>query len=1307
MDSVANVNVMVNAITNQFGDQIKEGFRGLDRVAGASARDMAKSFNREIAKLNADRPLGRVAERLRELAPNADSAYNSFVRLVRISYGLQAGLGAITGSIGAVLSGIVAIGASAAGAIPSIVSLGAALSAALVGARVGSAAFKGIGGALQALKAGGGGGGGGGATTVDNTEAIDAALRALAMTIERNQRRIVDANNEIRASQLRLNRAYAEAREEIQQIGFETEDAALAQSRAALELEKAREELARVQDLPPNSRVRRSAELAFQQADLDYRQAKDRATDLATEQDRLAQTGVEGTRTVIAAKEELAEAEENLRDVVLDSVRDQEEAQRRLEDAQKPVTRGGGGGGGAAADPLAGLTESQKTFVRFLQSEVIPTLFSLREAAADGFLPVLETQIRRFYQAGAFELLRLGIASVSTALGESVTAFMDVFLLESNLKNFSQFFTDSAKIIPTFGKILGNSLRIVLTLFAAAAPVTERFVEAIDRATEQYAAFLEQGQATGELTASLQESADLMARWGGVFSDIFGAIGDIVEANVGPGSGGDLLLQWLERAFNNLNNLDSTFLDIYFANVGQNFIEILDGFNIIVDAMLEAGGNPAVGEFWRILSAGGGLLQEVVRDSVNAGPLLASVLRSLFQIVALFADEGPLTFFLTTLKFMAAGASALVTALQPLLLIIGPIFAVASSLGLAFTILNKGFAVMVGFLRNLMAPFITLTGHLLGQTAAAKALSVAEKELLLTKLAMSVANKKAAVETAAATVLSLANVGTIQAQTAAKAKLTVVTQVYEVAIRKAGVAAVTTGAITAAAFLPVTIALAALAAVAAVVFTVLAINQQNMDKAVESTTTAMKNNKSVVEQWGAATLSMANGPMKDTTKEINNLGEGLRNIKEASKPFANASYEVSQSSRGTKRALEAFGTSLSNLAGTDLPQAQKSFRGLVESQDLSTAEMRTALAEMPDYREALLAQADAMGINLRNSDGVVDSTKQLEFAMGIGEVAIRNHTAALEAESLALVDAALKSAHLFEVAKVGTEEGEVTFDEFLTQMREKASFTVKEVAATQELAQSGLTSAAIAMLQESGLTAQEILAETTARGAEMVTQSNRDALQINGTYNTAIASIAANGMSSIETAAKYAYDTGVITFDEFIAVTGAKIDGYTPEVVISADSKEFNDLETKLKKFIPTNFTVPLKISPSGSGKFSFQMLAVKNGGIIPGFADGGFFGGVGSVAGAGGPRDDRVPAMLSAGEYVVNAMATKRFKPLLEAINGGSPTFANQTSGGMSSQGGANVTIVVNPSAGMNEKELANMVSRTLASELRKGSAR
>ena len=71
--------------------------------------------------------------------------------------------------------------------------------------------------------------------------------------------------------------------------------------------------------------------------------------------------------------------------------------------------------------------------------------------------------------------------------------------------------------------------------------------------------------------------------------------------------------------------------------------------------------------------------------------------------------------------------------------------------------------------------------------------------------------------------------------------------------------------------------------------------------------------------------------------------------------------------------------------------------------------------------------------------------------------------------------------------------------------------------------------------------------------------------------------------------------------------------------------------------------------------------LFLKDGGPVQTLASGG------SVRGPGGPRSDRIPAMLSNGEYVVNADATKKNKALLEAINSGK--IAGFANGGMVGQ--------------------------------------
>lgn len=67
--------------------------------------------------------------------------------------------------------------------------------------------------------------------------------------------------------------------------------------------------------------------------------------------------------------------------------------------------------------------------------------------------------------------------------------------------------------------------------------------------------------------------------------------------------------------------------------------------------------------------------------------------------------------------------------------------------------------------------------------------------------------------------------------------------------------------------------------------------------------------------------------------------------------------------------------------------------------------------------------------------------------------------------------------------------------------------------------------------------------------------------------------------------------------------------------------------------------------------KAILSVFGLKDGGPVGSvghYATGGF------VSGPGGPRDDRIPAMLSNGEFVMNAAAVRRYGPAISAMNAG-----------------------------------------------------
>lgn len=88
--------------------------------------------------------------------------------------------------------------------------------------------------------------------------------------------------------------------------------------------------------------------------------------------------------------------------------------------------------------------------------------------------------------------------------------------------------------------------------------------------------------------------------------------------------------------------------------------------------------------------------------------------------------------------------------------------------------------------------------------------------------------------------------------------------------------------------------------------------------------------------------------------------------------------------------------------------------------------------------------------------------------------------------------------------------------------------------------------------------------------------------------------------------------------------------------------------------------------------KIYIRMVMVKLvSSVAGGFADGGAvqkLAGCGAVFGAGTSRIDSIPALLSNGEFVVNAQATARNRPLLEALNRNRYAFGGMVSGGTAS---------------------------------------
>jgi hypothetical protein len=707
MAVVGEAQIIVRAIGTSVKADIKNIFDGLDSVGGTSGKNLGEKFSQGFNKSGANNAVGKLADGLKKMYPEAERARETWQKLTKTGFVLGPMISGLVASISTLIGSLVSIVGAAGAAGSSLIVLGNVLSAmglAMLSAKIA------LGGVLEALGKLGKGGGG----AAKATDAIRRAQERLALVIEQNNEAIINANNRITDAQLNLNDALEAGREELQQLGFAAEEAALAQQGAALDLERAREELARVQDLPPNSRIRREAELAFAQAELQYRQALDANADIAAEQERYVESGVEGTEQVINARRELAEAEADLARTVRDGLRAQLEAERALEEARK--NRSGG------ADPFEGLTKSQRIFVKEMH-KLKPLFEAVQEQVAAAFLPLLGIAIKGFAN-DVLPSIGDGLAVIGAELGKAAVRFAGFLASAEGMELINTFFENSAKLIKPMADAFGLLMQIFIRLVNAAAPVAERFVNWIVEGFENFNNYLKDLDKDGSLTEFFQTAGDAAAEFGAYFGEVFRLIGQIIGANLGEGSPGREMVVWLTEGLRAANDLrdaaGGSGLREYFAAVNENVKPMLEFLGQMGRILIDMGANPAVGEMFETLKQAEPSIRKIAMALLGAAPALAELTVEILRIVAAFVDTEQIEAFLGTLTSIASVVADVVEQawFQKLLSQIGPLLGTFLALQTALNTAKFAFNVIIGSLIGLLS----IVGSVIGAVATFKKL---------------------------------------------------------------------------------------------------------------------------------------------------------------------------------------------------------------------------------------------------------------------------------------------------------------------------------------------------------------------------------------------------------------------------------------------------------------------------------------------------------------------------------------------------------------------------------------------------------
>jgi tetratricopeptide (TPR) repeat protein len=1228
---VGDAYIVVRAITDNVKDDIRNGFKGVKGETSKMGREAGSAFGSGFA---------------RGFAGEAEQALKAFGKLVRQGYYLQSAIGAAVGSLSALVGGLGAFIGVAGAAASSGVALVGVMAQIKIANMVGKSAFKGISEAVSAA---------------------DSAASGNTKTIK-------------------------ELREELQQLAFAAESAALAEQDAALGLEKARETLARVQSLPPDNRARREAELAYQQAELKYRQAKDKNKD----------------------------------------------AQDELENPKKAK---------AGKDPYAGLTESQKVFAKYLVS-IKGRFKELNEAAAGGFLPTLQKQLEKMFSSGFFDTLVKGYEQVSAGLGRASEELGKSLFSPTAKDNIAALFESTGKNAGSFGKILGNTLNSILGLLRAADPLISRFVKFLDSKSAANAEKIQKNFVG--ITAFFKDAGDAAADFGKVFGNISAGIRGMITANMGPGSGGRMMLDSLRDSTSFMKQLNTGAGQFaaanYFKTTADTTMSIFRAFSGLGTILKDLGTMPENKEFWEILQGGQGSLERILRSAVETSPKLAELLVMITEIIAVFTDSEQVKAYFSLLNSIVGVFVEIISGLEGFMKFVGPAIGYMGALITAMLLFRKVTLITYGLILIPIRAYAAIQGFIMARQIIKQGLDAIEQgNAIKTALANAAVTTSYGIMGVAADVtgtkaalmwakiggpITLILAGLVLVTAAIVAIVAGINSAIDQAQKKATKA--TTNTLRDAA------RDATLTATEAGKIWATAVT-----RATDGIGNASEKQTAIVTA-GVKTSLLALREIYDFEDKYKNAfnssgqaGTGTtEEFRKQSKVFMKAFGEYSDSSAkirevqdDIRESVVGLNKSFATLAKENIYNALGAMRAFAKVNDLTDKELLTVIRSDKALQDELVKHAKAVGYVVADQNGLVNETKLLNIVFLKNSYKARLLT--LEYEKFEKqVNAVIESfGSIQDAIEKNTTTAEdstkkFNFSGFLTTLKQQGDSALKYANNMNSLRktlgkenadffndlvnQGESASGLVDSLVKGGTARMAEYLATAKKRAQDLELSKRIMMAFSDfrVIDKALEGVGANAMSRSYAKAQSLAGKSVIDLQaEF---------GLTDEQMLEASKKIKTGVATATDNMeISASWNKEslgqLKKEFEGEmGEYKITVSELKaSGGIVgrgysnriktssfsttgvlgpKGFYDGGL------VFGQGGPRQDRIPAYLSNGEYVINAAATSKNLDILKAINSGKSVM------------GGNTNITVNAAPGMNEQEVASLVAQRLNFELSKG---
>ncbi|MEU0940293.1 transglycosylase SLT domain-containing protein [Embleya sp. NPDC005971] len=644
-----------------------------------------------------------------------------------------AGSGLATAAAGAQQLGTALVAASAVAA-PALATIGTAGAAIGVG-------LKGVGAAFKAFDSAAADAGKAAAAT----RAVESAQRSLAKAQAgvadaraSAARRVRDAEQSLRdaqrdelTAQQDLTTARRDATRQLQDMNDRLADGALDQREAALRVEETRREL---------EAARASGDrLAIERAQL----AADRAVQSASEQstayqrlqadaEKANRAGVEGSDTVLAAKDRLsaadrrvASAQQGLTDAQVDGNKQIRDAQEAVADAARALADAQAAAAAqtsAVAEAMAKLTPNAREFVLAVK-DMAPAWGEVRKATQESLFAGLGASFKEM-SGQIIPDIRTGLAGAATELNLMARNWASAVAEISKTGMLATIFDNANKSLADFAKWPAEATRGFAQLTVAAGPAFGRITAAAGEASTRLSETMDKAFVSGAMQRGIESGIAVLGQFASVVGDVGRVVLNVFSAAQATGNS---LLGAIGKGIAELARITGlpevqAALKSIFAAMGQVATATVQVIGSVIQAVLPllAAVAPVIGQIAATLGPALGQLATALGQALMpivqaAGPLLQVIGGALVQALAAIAPLfGPIG------QVLALVVSVATTVLGPVLGVVvqlvqqlaGPLTTMIQSLAPLITLLGTAFTQVFAALIPALQPLIAGIGQI-------------------------------------------------------------------------------------------------------------------------------------------------------------------------------------------------------------------------------------------------------------------------------------------------------------------------------------------------------------------------------------------------------------------------------------------------------------------------------------------------------------------------------------------------------------------------------------------------------------------